>query len=120
MFVAITLVACVIVYPLNWIRERHKLLHENNERYTWAHSRGTDTWDHGYILETFAPAKAPFFLRIFGEKPVEQVSFLFIVDEYPDEPTPEMQRAIRLFPEAVVTFKLVDQNGQYFLAKPED
>lgn len=120
LFVAMTLVACAFLYPLNWIHERHKLLNENEARMKLA---GKTWWDFNRVSGAWCPprppAQAPFILRLFGENALDRATFLYIVDESPEGVTPEMLRAQRLFPEANLNWSFVDRNGNFFPAKEE-
>lgn len=119
LFVAVTVLALALWYPLHWIHQRHKLLDDNFARMKQV---GVPYWDiHGRfeLLVRNPPARAPWLLRLFGEKPVDSVTMLYIVEKPPRKVTWDMMRDKRLFPEADITWSFVDRNGKFFPAEEE-
>jgi hypothetical protein len=115
LFVAVTLVAVCLAYPLNWIYQRHKLLNDNAALIS---SMGVadDLWNFRYPGR-LQPAKAPAILALFGERPVESLTLQFVVDAPPKGVPAEVERAKRLFPETEITWSFVDRHGKFFPAE---
>lgn len=103
LFVLVTL-ACWFSYQLNWIRERHRMVAEEE-----AVSSALGNYATGVTSDTLAPvnsAASRIVLAVFGEARVERILVYYIVDESSREKTaedfPKIKRAQRLFPEATI------------------
>jgi hypothetical protein len=106
MFVVVTVFAVFLGYHLNWIRQRHEFIAEQQRR------SGSDVSVVDTNVSDDVTVPAPGLLALFGEHGVVQLGVIIDSDGIPlDGPLPvaadevRIQRARKLFPEATLVLE---------------
>jgi hypothetical protein len=98
MFVVVTVLAVVIAYHVNWIRQRRAVLAQHYQANWQRSNKAFGIWPTGWDREA-----SPGMLWLFGE-PAQEFVWVFVEDRnnIAEQDDAELSRVKRLFPESNV------------------
>jgi hypothetical protein len=129
LFMAVAAVACSLAYLVDWRTQRKDFLHDQQLQYvaiyraTKANERqprlAADLAQHFVLQPTVISVPAPRLLRFFGEQGERHIHIIVNEDDVKSTPSrswkiasshPKIQKAKRLFPEAIIYAYLWDRS----------